>query len=225
MEWVKENPGKFTYPKLPDDFAGSAFVRTAYYELTGAKDRLPENLSKEEFENFSEPVVNYFKEMNPFLWRQGKAFPATQAQQDELFQSGELLMTMGFEIGKTAGMVKKGEYPETVKTFVFEGGTIGNSHYLAIPFNAPEKAAALLVIDFLQSPEAQMEKLKPEVWGDMPAMDVATLNSSQIKQLSAIEAASGTLPVNELAEHRLPEMPAEYIDWMKEIWVSQIGGK
>jgi len=35
-EWVKQNPGKFTYPRLPDDFVGSAFVRNAFYELTGA---------------------------------------------------------------------------------------------------------------------------------------------------------------------------------------------
>jgi putative spermidine/putrescine transport system substrate-binding protein len=35
LEWAKENPGKFAYPKLPDDFVGTAFVRNAYYEQTG----------------------------------------------------------------------------------------------------------------------------------------------------------------------------------------------
>ncbi|WP_233532299.1 ABC transporter substrate-binding protein [Paenibacillus alkalitolerans] len=33
-EWVRNNPGKFTYP-APPDFTGSAFVRQAMYETTG----------------------------------------------------------------------------------------------------------------------------------------------------------------------------------------------
>jgi putative spermidine/putrescine transport system substrate-binding protein len=222
---VKENPGQFTYPKPPDDFVGVAFIRTAYYELTGERDVFQKDMTKEEFFSLSKPVVEYFKEMNPYLWRQGNAFPATQAQQDELFKNGEIAMTMGFEIGKTAGLVRKGQYPDTVKTFIFETGTIGNSHYLAVPFNAPNKAAALLVIDFLQSPEAQIEKLKAEVWGDMPAIDVSRLNDSDIAQLQAVESGPATLSIKELSENRLPEMKSQYIEWIKELWTTQIGGK
>ncbi len=225
LEWVKNNPGQFTYPKLPDDFAGVAFIRTAYYELTGESNIFQEEMSKDEFFKISQPVVEYFKEMNKYLWREGKAFPATQAQQDELFKNGEIAMTMGFEIGKTSGLIKKGEYPESVKTFVFDTGTIGNSHYLAVPFNAPEKAAALLVIDFLQSPEAQIEKLKADVWGDMPAVDVSKLNGAQKAELKTVETEPAVLSIKELTEHRLPEMKAQYIDWIKEIWTSKIGGK
>ena len=225
MEWVKKNPGKFTYPKLPDDFAGVAFIRTAYYELTGESDVFQNDMTKEEFLKLSKPVVNYFKEMNQYLWREGKALPATQAQQDELFKNGEIAMTMGFEIGKTAGLVKKGEYPESVKTFVFDTGTIGNSHYLAVPFNSPNKAAALLVIDYLQSPKAQTEKLKAEVWGDMPAVDVSKLSDNQVAELKTAGEGPGALSIKELSEHRLPEMKNQYIDWIKEIWISEIGGK
>lgn len=225
MEWVKKNPGKFTYPKLPDDFVGVSFIRTAYYELTGKNDIFQKDMTKEEFLQISRPVVDYFVEMNQYLWRSGNAFPATQAQQDELFKNGEIDMTMGFEIGKTAGLVKKGEYPETVKTFVFDTGTIGNSHYLAVPFNSQNKAAALLVIDFLQSPKAQIEKLKAEVWGDMPAVDVSKLSTDQNTELKIAGEGPGALSIKELSQHRLPEMKSEYIDWIKEIWVSEIGGK
>ncbi|MFT5873380.1 MAG: putative spermidine/putrescine transport system substrate-binding protein [Clostridium sp.] len=225
MEWVKKNPGKFTYPKFPDDFVGVSFIRTAYYELTGKSDVFQKDMTKEEFQQISKPVVAYFKEMNQYLWREGKAFPATQALQDEFFKNGEISMTMGFEIGKTAGLVKKGEYPETVKSFVFDTGTIGNSHYLAVPYNSPNKAAALLVIDFLESPKAQIEKLKAEVWGDMPALDVSKLSDDQNMELKDAEAGPGALSIKELSMHRLPEMKSQYIDWIKEIWISEIGGK
>ncbi len=225
MDWVKENPGKFTYPKLPDDFVGAAFIRTAYYELTENADGFHKDIEKEEFKQLSKPVIDYFTEMNPYLWRGGRAFPVSQAQQDELFKNGEIYMTMGFEVGKTAGLVKDGVYPETVKSYVFDTGTIGNSHYLAVPFNSPNKAAALLVIDFLQSPEAQIEKFKSEVWGDMPAFDANKLDATIIGQLLEMESDPASVSMESLTYRRLPEMQSKYIDWIKEIWTEEIGGQ
>lgn len=216
--WVKANPGKFTYPKLPDDFVGVAFVRTAFTELTG-KDYTAE-MTEQDFNAEADKVMAYFKGLSPYLWREGKAYPATQAQQDELFRNGEVAFTMGFEIGKTEGLVKQGVYPATVKSYVFDTGTIGNSHYLAIPANSPEKAAALLVIDILQSPEAQLEKFKAEVWGDMPAFDPAKLTEEQKALLKKLD---GSLSVEALATHRLPEMRAQYIDWIKASWSKALG--
>lgn len=222
--WVMENPGKFTYPKLPDDFAGTAFVRTAYYELTGERDKFGEELTKSEFEELSKPVFDYFNEIAPYLWREGQAYPATQAQLDELFRNGEVSFTMGFEVGKTAGLVAEGVYSESVKTYVFETGTIGNSHYLAIPYNSPEKAGALLVMDFLQSPKAQLEKMKPTVWGDMPAFDVNKISDEEKDLLATFEDVEGAISLDELTSKRLPEMKAEYTDWIKELWVKNIEG-
>ena len=40
LDWAQENPGKFTFPKIPEDFVGSAFVRNAYYELTSSEEAL-----------------------------------------------------------------------------------------------------------------------------------------------------------------------------------------
>jgi putative spermidine/putrescine transport system substrate-binding protein len=221
-QWVKDNPGRFTYPKLPDDFVGTAFVRTAYYELTGERDKFQEDLTLEEFAELSKPVMDYFNEIAPYLWEEGKAYPATQAQQDDLFKNGEIDITMGFEVGKTSGLIASGVYPETVKTFVFDTGTIGNSHYLAIPFNSPEQAAAVLVIDFLESPLAQLEKMNPKVWGDMPAFDVSKISAEQQTLLETYEDVPGAVSLEDLTSSRLPEMKATYIDWIKQLWVESI---
>lgn len=225
LAWAKANPGKFTYPRLPDDFVGSAFVRNAFYELTGQSDLFQGDLSAAEFEELAQPVVAYFKALNPYLWNQGQSFPASQEQLDALFKNGEVDMTIGFEVGKTAGLVAAQVYPETVKTYVFDSGTIGNAHYLGIPFNAPNPAGALLVIDFLQSPEAQIEKMKPAVWGDMPAVAVDQLSPPQQASLRAVEAESGALSLQELTAKRRPEMKAVYLEWIKNLWVEQIAGQ
>lgn len=223
LEYAKSNLGRITYPRLPDDFVGVAFVRNAYYELTGESDLFQTDMSKAAFEELSEPVMAYFKTLSPYLWNNGETYPATQAQLDELFRNGEIDITMGFEIGKTAGLVASGVYPETVSTFVFDTGTIGNSHYLAIPYNAPEKAAALLVMDFLQSPEAQIEKMKSDVWGDMPAFDVDKIDGKMLSLLETIESKPGVLSLDELTQKRNPEMKAQYIEWIKELWIENIG--
>lgn len=222
MDYAMKNPGRITYPRIPDDFVGVAFVRNAYYELLDDPDMLKEDMSFEAFEKLSEPVMAYFKSLGPYLWNEGEVYPATQAALDDLFKNGEIDMTMGFEIGKTAGLISSGVYPETVSTFVFDTGTIGNSHYLAVPFNAPQKAGALLVMDFLQSPEAQIEKMKSEVWGDMPAFDVSQVGIHILDELNTIEEQPGNLTLKELTEHRNPEMKAQYIEWIKELWVKNL---
>lgn len=226
LTWARENPGQFTYPNPVDDFVGAAFIRSAYYELTGLDVTTFSNkMDREEFRRLSQPMIDYFLELQPYLWRQGKAYPATQAQLDDFFRNGETALSMGFEVGKTLGLVREGIYPDTVRSLIFSTGSVGNSHYLAIPFNAPEKAAALLVINFLQSPEAQLEKYRPETWGDMPGIDPSRLTSEQQNLLSEIENDPAMPDLTMLADRRLPEMRAEMIDWIKEIWLEEIGGK
>ena len=224
LEWAKENPGRFTYPQLPE-FMGSAFVRNAYYELTGQSDIFQTAMTREEFEELSEPVMTYFKELNQYLWNDGKAYPAGQAQLDELFKNGEVLLTMGFEVGKTTGLVNDKTYTDTTRTYVFDTGTIGNAHYLAIPFNAPNKEGAVKLIDFLESPEAQIEKLKPEVWGDMLALDIDKLDETQKEMLSAVKLGVATLSSEQLAAHRNADMNYIYYGWIEELWAEQVGGQ
>ena len=45
-DWVKKNPGKFTYPK-PPDFTGSAFIRQAFYAVTGGHRQYMAGFDKE----------------------------------------------------------------------------------------------------------------------------------------------------------------------------------
>lgn len=226
LDWARENPGRFTYPNPVDDFAGAAFIRSAYYELTDlTEEELTRDMTREEALAMSQPVIDYFLDLQPHLWRQGKAYPASQAQLDDFFRNGETDFSMGFEVGKVLGLIREGAYPETVKTLIFDNGSIGNSHYLAVPFNAPEKAGALLVIDFLQSPEAQLEKYRPEVWGDMPGIDPVRLSDELQAELAVIEAQPGMPSLENLAKARVPEMHAQTIDWIKEFWQDEVGGR
>ena len=56
--------------------------------------------------------------------------------------------------------IARGEFPPTTRTFVFDEGTIGNYSFLAIPFNASNIAGALVTINFLMSPEQQLDRAR-----------------------------------------------------------------
>ena len=60
----------------------------------------------------------------------------------------------------------QGVLPATSRALVLRDGTIANAHFLGIPFNAPNAAGAMVVANFLLSPEAQLEKQRPTVWAD-----------------------------------------------------------
>ncbi len=220
LDYAKENPGTITYPNPIQDFVGAAFMRNAYFELTD--NDFTQEYTYEEFVGLSQPVINYFKELHPYMWNEGEVFPGSIAQQDDMFKNGTVELLYGFEVYRTAGLIERNEYPESVKTYVLETGTLGNSHYLAIPYNAPQKAAAMLVIDFLQSPEAQIEKMKPSVWGDMSAIDTTTLSEEQLNIMDEIQDNPAIIPTEVLLNNRHSDMKAQYIDWIKQIWDEEI---
>ena len=66
-----------------------------------------------------------------------------------------------------------GELPETTIAWQHRDGTIGNTHFVAIPVNARAKAAAQVTANFLLSPEAQARKADLKVWGDPTVLDVS----------------------------------------------------
>ncbi|WP_069650276.1 ABC transporter substrate-binding protein [Caloranaerobacter ferrireducens] len=221
LELAKKNPGKLTYP-APPDFTGSAFVRNIIYDIVGYKQFMNMEPDKETVEKAIKPAIDYLKELKPYLWREGKTYPATISQLDNMFSDNEVLMTMSYNPNHAASKIQTGEFPDTTNTFIFDNGTIGNTHFLAIPFNAPNKAGALAVINFILSPEAQASKYDPKNWGDLPVLDNNKLSDSEMSLFTDVKIGKGTLPQQYLLDHRVPEMPANLIPIIEEIWLENI---
>ncbi|HSR71018.1 MAG TPA: ABC transporter substrate-binding protein, partial [Kiloniellales bacterium] len=103
-----------------------------------------------------------------------------------LLDDGELDIAISFYPADAASLIESGRLPKSARSFVLEGGTIGNTHFVAIPFNAQAKAAAMVVANFLMSPEAQARKQDPAVWGDQTvlAMDKLSAEDSALFDLA-----------------------------------------
>ena len=108
------------------------------------------------------------------LWREGQTYPQSSTELQDLFSNGEVAMYMSYNPAATAGFVEDGIFPPSAQQFTLGEGTIGNNNFVAIPYNSPNKAGAQVVANILLSPEAQYQKALPEVWGELPVIDIAT---------------------------------------------------
>ncbi|MDU5080479.1 ABC transporter substrate-binding protein [uncultured Tissierella sp.] len=224
LEWAKKNPGKFTYPALPD-FTGSAFVRNIICDIVGYEQFMDMDADEETVRKAIEPAIEYLKELKPYLWKEGKTYPGDAPLLDNMYADGEVWMTMTYNPNSASGKIATGEYKESTRTFIFDKGTIGNTHFLAIPFNAPNKAGAMALINYILNVESQATKYEPETWGDLPVLDNDKLSQGEKDRFASIPLGMATLPQDVLLEHRIPEMPADLVPIIEKIWMEMIPGE
>ncbi|WP_019850052.1 ABC transporter substrate-binding protein [Desulfitobacterium sp. PCE1] len=222
LVYAKKYPGKVTYPALPD-FTGSAFVRTIIYDIVGYEQFMTMEADKETVKAAILPALEYLKELNPYLWNEGKTFPATSSQVMNMFSDGELVMNMSYGPYSVATSIEAGIYPKTARTFLFDKGTVGNTNYIAIAANSPNKAGAMVAINEIISVElqaSQFSELK-----DLPVVAYDKLTAEEKTKFDSVDTGKGTLPQDELLAKRLPEMPAKLVPIIEEIWLEEVVGQ
>ncbi|MGF3142305.1 ABC transporter substrate-binding protein [Facklamia sp. P13064] len=222
LAYVKENPGSFTYPALPD-FTGSAFVRNIIYEFVDYQEFQKMETDKEELKVLIQPALDYLNELAPYLWSEGKTYPSDGPALNNLFMDGEVAFHINYNAYEIARSIEQGMYPSTAQSFVFEKGTIGNTNFIAIGKNASHKAAAMVAINEMLSPEMQLSKY--EHLGLIPVIDNDKLNDQLKADFEEVEIGEGIIPQEQLLSKRLPEMPAQLVPLIEEIWLDEVAGK
>lgn len=224
LEFVKKYKGKVTYA-APPDFTGSAFVRNIIYETVGYDKVKDLSGDKEEVRKAIKPAMDYLNELKPYLWNEGKTYPASTSQVENMFADGELVMTMSYNPNSVATMIESGRFTDTSRSFIFDKGTIGNTHFVAIPENASNIDGALAVINAIISPEMQSSKYDPKNWGDLPVVDFDKLNTEEKNLFNSVNAGKGVIPSDELLEKRVPEVPAKLVPVIEAIWQEEVAAR
>ena len=222
LSYCRQYPGKVTYPALPD-FTGSAFVRNIIYELCGWEQFQTMEADYETVKEAIAPALDYLRSLNPYLWNEGRTFPDSSTTVDAMFTDGELVLGMSYSPYGVAVGIENGVYTPTTRTFLFENGTIGNTNYMSIAFNAPNPAGALVVINAMISAGLQLsqyEKLR-----NLPVVSPEKLSVEEKAAFDAVDMGEGVLTQEELLTHRLPEMPAKLVPVIEEIWLNEVVGK
>lgn len=221
IEWIKANPGKFAYA-APPDFTGSAFMRHLCYHAAGGYQTLLGEFQQSLFDEKSAMCWQTLNALEPMLWREGQTYPESRTRMQDLFANGEVYFDMAYNPAEASSLIAQGKYPETARTFVFDEGTIANTHYVAIPYNSPHKAGAMVLANYLLSPEAQLSKADPSGWGDLPVLDPALLPADMQQKFAALPRGPATLPDAELAAHRAPELQAAWITAFEQGWEANV---
>ena len=222
LAFCQANPGKVTYPALPD-FTGSAFVRNLIYEICGWEQFQTMEADYDTVKAAIEPALEYLRSLNPYLWNEGKTFPDSSTTVDAMFADGELVLNMSYGPFTVATGIDQGLYTETTQTFVFDKGTIGNTNYMAIAANAPNKAGAMVVINAIISGEIQLTQYAQ--LRELPVVDASKLSAKEKTAFDAVDLGQGVLSQADLLSHRLPEMPASLVPIIEEIWLAEVVGQ
>ncbi len=221
LQWAKANPGRFSYPQ-PPDFVGSSFLKQILIEKVEDASVLQAPVVEAEFEAVVAPLFAYLDELHPHLWRSARAFPRDYPSMSQLLADGELDITFAFNPAEASNAIANQLLPDTVRSFTFSGGTLANTHFVAIPYNANAKAGALVVADFLISPEAQARKQDPNVWGDPTVLAMDKLSDADRALFDALDLGIATLRPDELG----PAFEEPHPTWLAAIeqkWAARYG--
>lgn len=218
LELAKKNPGRVTYPKLPD-FTGTTFIKQLFLELNSDRSAFYKPVTSQALQTTGAPVWAFLDQLHPHLWRKGQQFPQNPGALRQMMADGELLLAMTFNPNEAANEIAAKRLSNSVYSYQHKNGTIGNTHFVAIPFNAKAKEAAQVVANFLLSPAAQARKADIEQWGDPTVLALDKLSTSQ-KTAFAAKPLAG-----QLAQYAptLSEPHGSWVEAIEKEWLKRYG--
>jgi putative thiamine transport system substrate-binding protein len=184
LEWSKRNPGRLTHPAAAN-FLGATFLKQALYELAPDPRVLQQEATDAVFASATAPLWAWYDALRPTLWRAGRDYPESGPAMRQLLADGEIDLMVSFNPAEAVLGASSGFLPDSARTTSLEGGTIGNTSFVAIPFNAAHKEGAMVVANFLLEPEAQARAQDPTVIGLLTVLDPARLPPSDRARFEA----------------------------------------
>ncbi|MEX2561944.1 MAG: ABC transporter substrate-binding protein [Nitriliruptoraceae bacterium] len=219
-DWIVANPGRFTYP-APPAFHGTRFVKQWLYELSSDPAAWIGEFDEAMYTDAALKLWDLLDELRSSLWRGGETYPRDIADLDRLFANGEVDFTFTQLPAGIGANIAAGTLPATARPFVFDTGTIGDHHYLGIPVNAGNPAAAMVFANLALEPDLQAAKLNPDSgWGDGLAISPERLDATELAMITAITQGLGdtAVPQERLNDKRLADSTPEHTRALERDW-------
>jgi putative spermidine/putrescine transport system substrate-binding protein len=213
--WIRSNPGRFTHDQ---QFTGATFLKSVMYALSGGVQTFQGGFTEDRYAVGRDALFAWLRELRPFFWRRGETYPPDVAAMHRLFANNEIDFTMSNNANEVVNKIRQGVLPPGARAVLLDDGTIANAHYVGIPFNAPNPAGAMVLADFLLSPEAQLQKLRGEVWGDGTVLATARLPAPWPERFAQVAREAGALPPDQFAARARPEVAPRYHERLVEDW-------
>ena len=230
VNWTAQNPGRFSYPK-PPDFLGMSFLKYVLVMLhenqdasTGENTKAQLNLpaTEQNTDLVLDPLWTFLDDLHPTLWRKGEQFVQTGAHMRRLVDDTELSLAFTFSAPEVPAAVQRYDLPKSIRSYAMSDGSLSNTHFVAIPYNASHPQAAQLVANFLLSPEAQAKKQTPDIWGDKTVLVQSTLDPEQQALFKTSKPHPSALPVDAI-KRTVSEPHPSWVDAIMQGWQARYG--
>ncbi|MGI8701157.1 MAG: ABC transporter substrate-binding protein [Nocardioidaceae bacterium] len=217
LDWAEQHPGRFTYP-APPDFTGSAFVRQLLYSVSGGYENVPATFNQSAYDELSPTLWKRLRGLAPSLWGAGRTYPRDSVALDKLFAQGQVDMTMTYGPATLTDLVAKGTFPATTRVLPLQEGTLGNASFLAIPSTSGNAAGAMVVANLALSPQQQLIKADPQVWGQFTVLDQSRLPGPEQQAFADLPASPVVPPYRVLSRNANPELSSAWVPALDEGW-------
>jgi len=211
-DWIKAHPGRFTHPD-PKDFIGASFLKQVLVDLAPHRERLAQAATDAEFAAETAPLWAWYDSVRPSFWRRGEQFPADGPAQRQLMDDGEVDRALSFDPAEAAASVEAGRLQPSARVTMLSDGMIGNTSFVAIPYNSPHSDGAMVVANFLLDPEAQAHAQDIRALGAYNVLDMAKLTSAQRKLFIDLPASPSLPGPSDMSDVLLEPHPS----WMTRI--------
>lgn len=212
LDWARAHPGRLTHLTMREPL-GVAFLEQALYELVPDAGLLLRPVTPAGFAKAAAPLWEWYDQLRPALWKDGKSFPASLNLQRTLMQEGQIDLMISFNPSEAVISAATGTLPASSRAYVLERGSIGHCSFVAVPFNAAHRAGALLVADFLLSPEAQARASDPRFIGVPTVLAMDRLSPEDYVFFDAVPRNRDLLSD---AERGLP-LPEPHVSWVNQL--------
>lgn len=213
--WIRAHPGRFTFDQ---GFTGVTFLKMLMYAKGGGASSFSGGFDSTHYIRTRDSMFAWIDSLRPMFWRGGATFPLDVPAMHRLFANGEIEFSMSNNQNDVVTKAREDIIPASSRAVLLRDGTIANAHYLGIPWNAPAPAAAMVVADFLLSPEAQLEKQKPGVWADGTVLDMKKIPSEWRDRFERLAIDNRQLPKDSLARYAVPEVSPRYHEHLAADW-------
>jgi putative thiamine transport system substrate-binding protein len=216
--FAKAHPGRVTYPR-PPNFHGTTFVKQLLVDVNANRDAFYKPVTPEAFAKATAPLWAALDQLHPHLWRAGKQFPQNAEAMRQMLADGELHLALTFNPNDAANEIAAKRLSDSVISYQFSSGTIGNTHFVAIPVNASAPEGAQVFANFLLGAEAQARKADIALWGDPTVLALDKLSPAERARFAA-KPLPGQV---EKSAPAIPEPHGSWVDPLEKEWTLRYG--
>jgi len=227
LAYARAHPGRVTYAYPQEaDFLGTRFIKQALLELAPRGFFSGPTFDQSKLDQYLPQLWKQLNDVKPFLWQQGQVYPATGADQDYLFNASTVDFSVTNDVTGAQRGILAGFYPAGSKAFIWHTYSIGDFNYVAIPGNAANVPAALVLANLILRPDRQaLQKIPAQGFGLGYGIDYKSVPASEQTVLDLADQLLGNASVDsaELSAYLVGDLNPQYHAAVVAGWLANVG--